>query len=303
MKPLKNLGLAAVVATALIAFAGTGTASATVLCGNSTGTTKCTEAYAEGTEIKAVNEGTTTLTTSFKNIECSESTVGGKVTNPGGKSTAVSGSVETLTFGGCNCTVTVLKKGTLSVTQISGTDNGTLKSSGAEVTASCSTIFGTVHCIYATNETDLGTLTGGNPAKMDISSANIPRLTTSALCDESANWDATYKVTGPTPLYVGNTEEEVNGVEAQAAPITQTVGGKVKIILENKRKAAITIGTDGVTDATVLKMIGKSCAGALAAGAKCETRELECLKPGIATWGVVITPGNVLMVETIECDK
>jgi len=302
MKPLKTFGLVAVVATALMAFAGTGTASATVLCGNSSGTSKCTEAYAEGTEIQAVNEGTTTLTTSFKNIECSESTVAGKVTNPGGKSTAVSGNVETLTFGSCNCTVTVLKKGTLSVSQIAGTDNGTLSSSGAEVTASCSTIFGTVHCIYSTSETDLGTLTGGNPAKMDISSANIPRLTTSALCDETANWDATYKITGPTPLYVGNTEEEVSGVEEQGAVTTQVVGGKVKIVINNKRKAAITIGTDGVTDATVLKMIGKSCAGALAGGAKCETRELECLKAGVSTWGVVITPGNVLLVRTIKCD-
>lgn len=301
MKPLKNLGLLAIAVAALTAFAATGTASATVLCGNNSGTTKCTEAYAEGTEIQAVNEGTTTLTTSFTNIECSESTVGGKVTNPGGKSTAVSGNVETLTFSKCNCEVNVIKNGTLSITQIAGTDNGTLSSSGAEVTASCSTIFGTVHCIYSTNATDLGTLTGGNPAKMDISSANIPRLTTSGLCAEKANWDATYKVTRPTPLYVGNTEEEVSGVEAEA-PITQVKGGKVKIVINNKRKAAITIGTDGVTDATVLKLIGKSCAGPLAAGAKCETREVECLKAGIATWGVVITPGNVLLVRTIECD-
>jgi hypothetical protein len=204
MKYVKMLGLAAVAAAALMAFVGASTASATVLCANNGSTTACSSKYAAGTAIKAENEGTATLTTSFKNIECTGSNVEGTTSNTGKSGEAVSGSVSSLTFTGCNCEVKVLKTGSLSVTWISGTDNGTLKSSGAEVTANCSTIFGTVHCIYATSSTDLGTLTGGTTAKMDISSADIPRLTTNALCDESANWDATYKVTSPDSLFVAD---------------------------------------------------------------------------------------------------
>ena len=198
MKYVKMLGLAAVAAMALMAFVGAGTASATTLTGVGGSILK------SGSTITATNEGTVTLTTSFKNIECTHSEVSGKTTNETG--TAVEGKVEVLTFDGvCNCEVKVLKKGTLSITWISGS-NGTLKSSGAEVTASCSSIFGNVHCIYATNGTDLGTLTGSGTTKstatMDIASADIPRLPTSGLCDESANWDAKYEVNSPDELNV-----------------------------------------------------------------------------------------------------
>jgi RHS repeat-associated protein len=215
MKLLKIFGFAAVAAVALIVLISAGPASATVLCKNNSSTSSCSETYGTGTEMKATSEGTSTLTTAFKNIECSEATIQGKTTNESG--TAIEGKIETLTFGKCNCEVKVIKGGTFSITQISATDNGTFKSSGTEVTTSCSTIFGTVHCIYATSSTDLGTLTGGKPAKFDISSADIPRLTTNALCDETANWDATYKITSPEPLYVsgaaGSSETPVTGPE------------------------------------------------------------------------------------------
>jgi hypothetical protein len=210
MKYVKMLGLAAVAAAALMAFVGASTASATVLCktpgtGEPTGTT-CPAgwAYEKGTAIHAVNEGTATLTTSFLDITCNKSTVQGSTDNEGSASETVTGSITTLTFEECNCEVKVLAAGTLEVHWISGTHNGTLTSKNAEVTATCSTIFGKVHCIYSTpaTGTDLGTATGGNPATMDISSADIPRLSTNSLCDTTANWDANYSVTSPAPLYV-----------------------------------------------------------------------------------------------------
>jgi hypothetical protein len=194
MKHVKMLGLAAVAAAALMAFVGAGTASATTLTGVGGSVLKT------GTTIHAVNSGIAKLTTSFKTIECSKSTVQGKTTSETG--TAVTGNVEILTFEECNCEVKVLNKGSLSIERIGATSNGTLKSSGAEVTATCSSIFGNVHCIYATSNTDLGTLTGGTTAVMGISSADIPRLSTNALCDEGANWDATYKVDNPDTLNV-----------------------------------------------------------------------------------------------------
>lgn len=200
MKYIKMLGLAAVAAAALMAFVGASTASATILTGE--GGTK----LGENTEIHAVNEGNVVLTTEFLNITCSSSTVAGKTTNAGGGSgVAVTGNVETLTFTSCNCPVTVLKRGTLAVNWTSGS-NGSVTSSGAEVTVNCSTIFGTVHCIYTTNNTSLGTVTGsattGKTATMDIASADIPRETTSSLCDKTANWDAKYEVTAPDVLNI-----------------------------------------------------------------------------------------------------
>jgi len=203
MKYVKMLGLAAVAAAALMAFVGAGTASATTLTG--VGGAK----LPSGTTIHAVGEGTLTLTTAFKNIECKEEeglvpTVQGKTTNETGAS--VSGNVEILNWGKCNCEVKTLAKGTLSITVSGAGPNGTLSSNGAEVTSQCSTVFGNVHCIYKTSNTSLGTLTGSTTTKstatMDISSANIPRLSTDPLCAEKANWDANYKVTNPDTLNV-----------------------------------------------------------------------------------------------------
>jgi len=218
MKFLKVLGLAAVAAAALMAFVGAQTASATVLCkvqgtGATTGTT-CPEgeAYSSGQEIHAVLDPGTkaTLKTEFKTIECTESTVKGSTSAE--VEETLSGPEGTLTFGGCNCTVTVLKAGTVSITWISGTHNATLKSNGSESTVSCSTIFGTVHCIYVTENTDLGTLTGGNPATLDAN-AEIPRLATSALCSAKALWEAKYEVTTPKPLYVAENAAGVVCIE------------------------------------------------------------------------------------------
>jgi len=210
MKYVRILGLAAVAAAALMAFVGASTASATVLCtvegtGSPTGTT-CPEGKAEpgGTEIKSsLVAGTkAVLATSFKTIECKKSSVAGKTSNEGSATETVTGSITTLTFEECNCVINVLKNGSLEVHWISGTHDGTVTSSGAEVTAECETLFGKVHCIYTTNATDLGTLAHGNPAKLEVKEASIPRAPTNALCAEKALWTATYEVTTPKPLFI-----------------------------------------------------------------------------------------------------
>jgi len=211
MKYVKMLGLAAVAAVALMAFVGASSASATVLCttpgtGTPTGTTcPAGQAKLAGTTIHAVLDPgvVAKLTTTFKNIECNKSTVSGTTANEGSASETVHGAVEVLTFEECNCEVVVIEKGELEIHWIEGTHNGTLTSKNAKVTASCSTVFGNVHCIYSTGTgTDLGTLTGGEPSTMDIAENNIPRLATNGLCAEKANWDAKYEVTEPIDLYV-----------------------------------------------------------------------------------------------------
>jgi len=189
---MRYLKLGLVVATAaLAAFGGVSTASATTLTGSSG------KFLPAGTEIHAVLDSgqVSTLTTVYKNIVCEESTIQGKTANESGA--VVSVSVEALTFGKCNCEVKVISGGTISISL-----GGVVASNGTEVTTSCITVFGSVHCIYKTSATTLGTLTGGTTATMDIEGANIPRLATDVLCAEKANWDTKYLVTSPDTLKI-----------------------------------------------------------------------------------------------------
>lgn len=197
MKYLKMFGLAAL-AAALMAFVVAGTASATTLT-NGTGTMKTGEA------IESEAEGTTTLHPPFGDITCEKSTVAGSISNAGGSTETVSGGISSLTFTGCNATVTVVQKGSLEIhTKTASADNnGTLTSTGAEVTVE---FIGT-HCIFKTNGTDIGTLTGSATTKgaatLDIE-ATIPRTggRSGAFCGTTAQWTGSYKVTKPSTLNV-----------------------------------------------------------------------------------------------------
>lgn len=204
MKYVKVLGLAAVIAAALMAFAGS--ASATILTGTGcSAETGC----AAGTVIKAeLKAGTkATLTSSFiGEVICEKSTVEGKTSNAGGASETVNGGIEALSFTSCNGTVTVLKNGTLEIHTENTTSNGngTLTSNGAEVTVE---IVG-LHCIYSTSNTDVGKVTGsvntGGTATMTAASAAIKRTAgrSGAFCGESATWNASYVVNTPDSLSI-----------------------------------------------------------------------------------------------------
>jgi hypothetical protein len=202
MKYLKVLAIAIVAGVAGLAAVGPSAAAAeTVLCTESVSLCPASKADTIGTEIKAsLASGTASrMTVSYKeSFQCGKASLTAKVTSTGKK---IGASLEALTFEECSCEVKVLKKGTLELEHITGTINATVKSSGTEVTTQCSTIFGNVHCIYVTSATDLGTLEGGNPAKLKIS-AEIPREATNFLCNEESRWEAEYEVTSPKPLYV-----------------------------------------------------------------------------------------------------
>ena len=194
MKYLKMLGLAAIAAAALMVIAGP--ASATTL------TSPANTKLGVGAEIKASTPAGThaVLDSPIGKIECNGS-VAGKITNAGGGTPTVSveGSLSTLSFTGCTtATVHVLKNGTLKITS-SGGGKGALVSNGAEVTVET---FG-LHCIYATSNTAIGTVTGGSPATLAIS-ATIPRTggKSGAFCGSTAPWTGSYTVTSPNPLLV-----------------------------------------------------------------------------------------------------
>jgi hypothetical protein len=196
MKYLKMLGLLAVTAAALMAFAGTASATTatspkgTVYTGN----------------LEAVAEGWLELHGTFTTIKCGESVVKGKVEQHGSGVTTA-GKISYLTFTQCNSSVTTRKTGSLEAhaTAIKGTDaDGTVTSTGLEIAISTSV----GECVFTTNGTDIGTgtltstaTTGGN-ATLDIKSASIPRTGGSFFCGSSGTWTGSYKVTTPSTLYI-----------------------------------------------------------------------------------------------------
>jgi hypothetical protein len=202
----RTLAVTAFAAAVLIMLTGARVAEATVLCKGSTETSMCNVVYGSLVPF----EGSLTLftkaklTTPAKTIECNQSTFvyESAFGSEGSTGSTVAGPVSTLTFAECNCTVTVVKSGSLEIHYISGTDNGTVTSTGAEITTLCGTPFGNVHCIYTTENTDLGTLVGGNPARLSFSNVNIPRRLTDFLCGEEAKWTAEYIISEPKPVYV-----------------------------------------------------------------------------------------------------
>jgi hypothetical protein len=133
-------------------------------------------------------------------ISCKNSTLEGKVEQHGNGVTA-SGNLSSLTFSECGNHVTVNNAGSLEVHATSG-GNGIVTSTGAEISIQL-TAFG-ISCVYTTNATQIGTLTGSNStkAKLDLEGAKIPRTGGSIYCGSSGEWTGSYTVTTPSTLYV-----------------------------------------------------------------------------------------------------
>lgn len=212
MKCLKAIGLAAVAGMALTAILGASPASATVLC---TATeTPCSEAHKiskttdkwlhtviEGNSsayfLSTSGEGSTTVNPL---VTCTGSTVTAESEGTGSATETEKGVVkkEWLAFSGCTHTTDVLAGGTLEVHFAEG-DNGTVTSKEAVVSLN---ILG-VNCIYGSrNGVDIGTLTGGSMATMDIRGVLLLEIESSILCPKTVIWEGSYTVTEPEPLYV-----------------------------------------------------------------------------------------------------
>ncbi|MGN6663153.1 MAG: hypothetical protein ACTHK6_02925 [Solirubrobacterales bacterium] len=197
MKYVKMLGLAAIAAAALMAFAGSASAT-TLTCG--------TELCAANTTIESKSEGKAVLDAPFGNVECESTVVGHTTTTKeGGAAGNADGPITKLEWKNCgNDKVETLATGSLSISSGPGTSNGTLSSTGTQVTV----VHLGVHCIYETSNTSLGTVTGSantanGHATLDIS-ATIPRVggTSGGLCGSTAPWTGSYEVTKPTTLNV-----------------------------------------------------------------------------------------------------
>ena len=197
MKYLKMLGLAAVAAMALTAFA-VGSASATTL------EVEGSTTNAEVTITASLEPSTTaTLRTTgglFANT-CTESHVHGNTVSPF-TGTTVGGPITTLTFSKCTEEpVVVHQKGSLTITHIAGTTNGTVTSSGAEVTVPSP--IGTLTCKTG-GGTDIGKLTGATNGTTNLTKHATMDIEGVLNCGiiPSAVWEGKYIVTSPTELAV-----------------------------------------------------------------------------------------------------
>ena len=185
MKITKMFGLLAVAALALMAFAST--ASATTLETNGVANTKdvTIEASAEGSIKLEKTDGTFANTCTVSKVVGSDST---RTTG-----TTVEGPITSLTFESCKTEkVVVDAPGTLSVENISGTTNGTVRSSGAKVTVPSP--FGALTCVTGEG-VDIGTFTGKSSGSGTM---DIKAVLNCGFLAPSSIWEGAYTVTsGP----------------------------------------------------------------------------------------------------------
>ena len=185
MKQLKRIAVSALAAAALTVTIGAGSASATTI-------------EVEGvTQNKSVDVnlrlaiGTSTvlsLTDGSLANTCTSSRIRGTTQSPF-SGTTVTTWANTLSFESCTRPVTVHNAGALHVQYISGTTNGTVSLSGAEVTVGSP--IGTLTCKTGFG-VDLGTLTGSSAgwAYLDVNA-----VLNCGFLAPSASWKGTYETT------------------------------------------------------------------------------------------------------------
>lgn len=198
-------GLVAVVALALTAAVGVGTASAaaTTLCKNTTYAPYCGEGdrYVANTALEASTPKKTKILTGFGTIECNSS-LQGKTGEEGGGSLPV--SISSWTFTSCNigCEVSFkeLPSGSLGWGEGS---NGTLAlrvgANQPQLELNCPVVG--EHCVYAFPDLPVK---GGNPAQLTASAIKMPKVS-GEFCletEKEAQLTVTYNVNAPTPAYV-----------------------------------------------------------------------------------------------------
>jgi hypothetical protein len=194
MNYLKILGIAAMAATSLTAFVGAATASATTL------EVGGVPQNSSVSIVASIKSGTSIImrdTAGFSLKTCLSSTMSWSTSSPF-TGASVTGAASTLSHGNCTHPVTVHKAGTLHISNISGTTNGTLTSSGMEVTT-YSTAFGSYLNCKTGAGTHLGTLIG----TASLWSHATIHVNSTILCSGiSSKLEGTYIVTSPTGLGV-----------------------------------------------------------------------------------------------------
>jgi hypothetical protein len=201
MKCLKAFGMAIALAAALVACAGVGTSSATVLCKATQ--TPCAESNRIGAKslISAdARPGTLRFETieGFLLSECAEGGFTGEVLNAGGATATVT-TGATLSFGGCTGAVSMVHSGEFEIHHISGTDNGTLTARGVLPMLEIK-LFSCTY--YLPPAQHVGVVTG-SAISPQVDVQTWLNYASGSGCFEHIVWKTTYAITKPSPLYVG----------------------------------------------------------------------------------------------------
>lgn len=199
MKLLKVTSAVIATLAALMALAFVGSASATTLTGSGGST------LGSGTSIGGGSEGATILHPPIGDIKCEQSSFESSVVRAGGSTETAETAVSTFSFNFCNAEVDVLDPGFLEfhTQESSANNNATVTSWALEVTVT----FAGFHCMFTTNQTQIGTLTGsantGSWSTIDIA-ATIPRTggRSGAFCGSTAAWTGSYVLFSPSVLNV-----------------------------------------------------------------------------------------------------
>ena len=191
MKYIKMLGIAAIAAMGLMAFAGS--ASATELYN---GATTLKSGTVLDFSLKTGTIAKLTQTNGEVLDECSGSTVKGKITNAGSSTTTVTGENTSITWSSCTFPTTTVVLGKLEAHHVTGTTNATL-TADSEIGVTINTVF-FGSCVYGVKAgTDLGLVTGGNPASFGANAVAIKLSGSAFACPETSKWVATYVSTEP----------------------------------------------------------------------------------------------------------
>jgi hypothetical protein len=167
-------------------------------------TTPCSSPYPVGTVFSSqLSSSLATLAAGFSTVKCTESAAQMEVTSTGGLSELATAKISGLSFAGCNATVTVLAKGSASVSRVPGTVNGNLGESGTEVEI----VGGTTKCFYGGEITSGLVLEGGAPSTVSATKVPLTKEAGSgALCANPSKFTAQYTLTGEnSTLYVSET--------------------------------------------------------------------------------------------------
>ena len=184
MRYLKLLGAVAVGLLAVIAIAGAGSASATVLCKEEASPCPAGQRYEKGTEVSA--EGSSTLESVFATVKCSTSSVMIKTKAESGK--PLPAEVNTAEWGGCkdqssnSCAVKATEIAWKASFEWTGGSIAKLifENSGLEFTCAKET------CKYGTAK-ETGTFVGAEVFKIEIGATTLERKAGSGLsCSTTA---------------------------------------------------------------------------------------------------------------------
>jgi hypothetical protein len=214
-----------ILAIALLALAACGLTTAgpasaaggTTLCKSNQTPCASGNHYPSGTKF-AGSSGPMTLTTTWgwkaaQQIKCNQSEIGGLITSTGSSSGNVAGEVQSLYFTECTLTTAL---GTvhpcmnppfnmpwqIAIANTPKTMDGTLTISNPKLRIQCP--YQGVQCDFTASSTVLDVI-GGAKATLVAKQESLEG-SGGFTCPESVDWDATYTITEPAPLYLAQAE-------------------------------------------------------------------------------------------------